>query len=155
MLQGRLAWQEFFSIIRFRSTMGDPKDIAYIFFTMAVGLALGVGFIGYAVFFAVILCLILLVLDKLHYGNRKNAVKTLKILLPENMDYEGRFDDIFEKYTISYDIRRVKTVDLGSLFEVVYDITMKKDASEKNLIDEIRCRNSNLSITISLRGEES
>ena len=142
-----------FSIIRFRSTMGDPKDIAYIFFTMAIGLALGVGFIGYAALFAVALCLIMLVLSKLNYGKKKNVPKTLKIMLPENMDYNGIFDDIFVKYTLASEIVRVKTADLGSLLEVVYDIALKKDVSEKNFIDELRCRNSNLTITISMKEE--
>lgn len=144
-----------FSIIRFRSTMGDPKDIAYIFFTMAIGLALGVGFVAYAILFAVVLCLIMLVLSKLDYGKKKNAPKTLKIMLPENVDYDGAFDDIFQKYTISSEIRRVKTADLGSLLEVAYDIIFKKDMSEKNFLDELRCRNSNLTITISMKEEEN
>jgi uncharacterized membrane protein YhiD involved in acid resistance len=142
-----------FSIIRFRSTMGSPKDMAYIFFTMAVGLALGVGMVGYGVLTAIALCLIMLVLSKIDYGRVKNAPKQLRIMLPENLDYDGLFDDIFEEYTESHDIRRVKTADLGSLFEVVYDISLKKQANEKNFIDELRCRNSNLSISISAREE--
>ena len=144
-----------FSIIRFRSTMGDPKDVAYIFFTMAVGLALGVGFAAYAVLFAVMLCLIMFVLSKTNFGRKKNVPKLLKIMMPENMDYEGVFDDIFEKYTTSHEMRRVRTADLGSLLEVQYNIVRKNDMNEKALIDELRCRNGNLTITVSMKEEEN
>ena len=143
-----------FSIIRFRSTMGDPKDVAYIFFTMAVGLALGVGFAAYAVLFASILCLILFFLSKFDFGKKKNVPKLLKIMMPENMDYEDTFDDIFTRYTTSHEMRRVRTADFGSLLEVQYNILLKKEMREKCLIDELRCRNGNLTITISMKEEE-
>jgi len=143
-----------FSIIRFRSTMGDPKDVAYIFFTMAIGLALGVGFAGYAALFACMLCLIMFVLCRTGFGEKKNTPKLLKIMMPENMDYEGTFDDIFERYTTMHALRRVRTADLGSLLEVQYDILRKKNTSEKSLIDELRCRNGNLTISISMKEEE-
>jgi hypothetical protein len=143
-----------FSIIRFRSAVGSPKDLTYVFFTMAVGLALGVGLIGYGVLAAVVFCLIMLVLSKLNYGAARNAPKRLRVALPETVDYNGLFDDVFYKYAASHDVVRVRTVDLGSLFEVVYNVTLKKDANEKNFIDELRCRNGNLAITISAREEE-
>jgi len=143
-----------FSIIRFRSSMGDPKDIAYVFFTMAIGLALGTGLIGYAILFAVMLCLIMLLLNTLHFGKKKNPPKLLKIMMPENMDYQNTFDDIFEKYTSLHEMLRVRTSDLGSLFEVQYNILLKKDINEKSMLDEIRCRNGNLTITLSMKEEE-
>jgi len=143
-----------FSIVRFRTTMGSPKDVVYIFFTLAVGLALGVGFVGYGVMAAVVFCLVMFVLNKFNYGIGKNSPKQLRVVLPENVDYNGLFDDIFEKYTTSHYIKRVRTTDLGSLFEVMYGLTLKKDISEKNFIDELRCRNGNLAITISAKEEE-
>ena len=144
-----------FSIIRFRSSMGDPKDIAYIFFTVAVGLALGIGYFGYAVLFALVLCVFMFVLCKYNFGVRKSLSKTLKIVIPENLDYSSVFDDIFLKYTDSHMIRRTKTTDLGSLYELTYDISLKGEVSEKSFIDELRCRNGNLTISISLNKEES
>ena len=143
-----------FSIIRFRSSMGDPKDIAYVFFTMAIGLALGVGLAAYAIMFAIMLCLIMIVLNALNFGKKKNPPKLLKIMMPENMDYQNTFDDIFEKYTKAYHMLRVRTSDLGSLFEVQYDILLKNEINEKSMIDEIRCRNGNLTITLSMKEEE-
>ena len=142
-----------FSIVRFKSNMGDPKDIAYIFFTMAIGLALGVGFAGYAVLFGIIFCLIMLALDKLNYGKKRNMPKLLKITMPENADYTGLFDDIFANYTAHNEMRQVKTTDLGSLLEVQYDILLKSGVSEKNFIDELRCRNGNLTIVIAMKVE--
>lgn len=143
-----------FSIIRFRSSMGDPKDIAYVFFTMAVGLALGVGFVAYAVIFAIILCMLMFILYKLNFGGGKEQTKMLKIMVPEDLDYTGAFDDIVDKYTSSANLTRVKTTDLGSLYELTYDVMMKKDLSEKNFIDELRCRNGNLNIVLSIKNNE-
>ncbi len=139
-----------FSIIRFRTSMGDPKDISYIFFTVAVGLALGAGFVGYAVLFAVVLCAFMYILCKTNFGLKKNVSKNLRILIPENLDYENVFDDIFLKYTKSYAMKRTKTSDLGSLYELTYDIFLKDGVSERNFIDELRCRNGNLTISISM-----
>jgi hypothetical protein len=143
-----------FSIIRFRTSMGNPKDIAYIFFTVAVGLALGTGFIGYAVLFAVVLCAFMYLLCRINFGQKKNVSKKLRILMPEDLDYESVFDDIFYKYTNSHIIKRTKTTDLGSLYELTYDISLKKGVSEKKFIDELRCRNGNLTISISTNEEE-
>ena len=143
-----------FSIIRFRTAMADPKDIAYVFFTVAVGLALGIGFIGYAVLFAVVLCVFMFLLCKLNFGNKKNLCKRLRILMPENLDYESVFDDIFLEYTKSYSKNRIKTADFGSVFELTYDIILKDGVSEKSFIDELRCRNGNLTISISMIEEK-
>lgn len=143
-----------FSIVRFRSSMGDPKDIAYIFFTVAIGLALGVGFIGYAVLFAIVLCTFMYLLCKINFGQKKNMPKKLRLLIPEDLNFENAFDDIFLKYTKSHVVKRTKTADLGSLYELTYDIFLNDDASEKDFIDELRCRNGNLTISISTNEEE-
>ena len=144
-----------FSIIRFRTSMGDPKDIAYIFFTVAVGLALGVGFVGYAVLFAVVLCLFMLLLHKVNFGSKKYVSKRLRILMPENLDYESVFDDVFHKYTKSHLMKRAKTADLGSVYELTYDIFLKDNVSERSFLDELRCRNGNLTISLSMNEEDN
>ncbi|HEY9061453.1 MAG TPA: DUF4956 domain-containing protein [Pseudobacteroides sp.] len=142
-----------FAIIRFRSTAGDPKDISYVLFAMAAGLACGVGLLGYAVLFTVLLCLFMAVLNMTNFGVSKVASKMLKITIPEDLDYQGVFDDIFEKYTISYELRKVKTTDLGSLFELVYTITIKEDINQKDFLDALRCRNGNLNIILSMNAD--
>jgi hypothetical protein len=141
-----------FSIIRFRSVPGDPKDIAYVLFSMAVGLAAGMGFIAYAAIVGVALCGVMVLLTLSGYGRPKGENKLLKITVPENLDFTSAFDDILREYTASYTRRRIKTAELGSLYELQYDVTVKKGANEKSFIDELRCRNGNLNIAL-LEGE--
>lgn len=142
-----------FSIIRFRSTPGDPKDIAYVFFTMAAGLACGVGLFLHAIFFTILLCLFMTILCKVNFGVRKTSYKLLKIIIPEDLDYQGAFDDAFEIYTISHELKRVKTTDLGTLYELVYIVTIKNDINEKDFLDALRCRNGNLNIILAMNAD--
>ncbi len=137
-----------FSIIRFRSELGDPKDITYVLLCMAVGLATGMGFITYAVVAAVILCLVIFLLETLSFGKSKGTVRLLKITIPENLDFEDTFDSIMEQYTLTSILRKVKTMDLGSLYELSYFIVIKEGVSQKEFIDALRCRNGNLNITL-------
>lgn len=144
-----------FSIIKFRSVPGDPKDISYVLFTMAAGLACGVGFYGYAVLFTIFLCLLMFVLNVFNFGAKKASQKLLKITIPEDLDYEGAFYDIFEKFTVNHELIKVKTTDLGSLFQLVYVVTMDNRLSQKEFLDELRCRNGNLNITLSMKPDTS
>lgn len=144
-----------FSIIRFRSAPGDPKDITYVLFSLAVGLACGMGYMTYGVIFVVIISAVLLILQKTGYGQSKADEKTLKITIPENLDYPHAFDDLMEQYAQSWHLRKVRTTDLGSLYELVYTIILKADSNEKTFIDELRCRNGNLTITLVLSAQTS
>ncbi|WP_070000107.1 DUF4956 domain-containing protein [Cellulosilyticum sp. I15G10I2] len=139
-----------FSIIRFRSAPGDPKDIAYVLFTMAAGLACGVGFYGYAILFTFALCFLMFMLSIFNFGAEKSSHKILKIVIPEDLNYEGAFDDIFQKFTTHYELKRVRTTDLGSLYELVYSITVDNAINQKEFLDALRCRNGNLNITLSM-----
>lgn len=143
-----------FSIIRFRSAPGDPKDISYIFFTLAVGLTCGMGYIGYAFIFTTILCAVMIILDITKYAMPKNKTMQLKITIPEDLNYEGVFEDILSKYTDSWNIEKVKTRDFGALFELSYIIQMKPESNQKQFIDDLRCKNGNLNITLTLSGFE-
>ena len=142
-----------FSLIRFRSAPSDPKDIAYVFFTLGVGLACGMGYLGYAVLFAVILCAMMAILQSVHFGQPKTARMTLKVTVPENLNFHGLFDDLLEQYTVSWTRKKVKTSDFGALFEVVYEIQMKEEAGQKDFLDAIRQRNGNLNISLTLAGD--
>lgn len=135
-----------FGLVRFRSIPGSSKEIIMVFFAMSVGLATGTGLIWIAVFFTMIVGLLFFVLSKTTYGERTSNERDLKITIPENLEYAGLFDDIFEKYTSKSYLDSVKTTNLGSMFELRYRITMKATADEKKMIDEIRCRNGNLTI---------
>lgn len=143
-----------FSLIRFRSAPGDPKDIAYIFFTLAVGLACGMGYIGYGALFAVILCSVISVLNLLKFAGNQPVPMRLKVLVPENLNYQGLFDDIFAEYTTDQRLLRVKTTDFGSLFEMIYDIKLKDGVDQKQFIDRLRTRNGNLSIALNINNFE-
>lgn len=142
-----------FSIIRFRSAPGDPKDISYIFFAMAAGLACGVGLFAYAVLFTVFLCAFMVILKKINFGAMKTPYKVLKVVVPENLDYEREFEDIFNKYTVSHELQKLKTTDLGTLYELVYLVNLYYGTKEKEFIDALRCRNGNLNIVLGMKAE--
>lgn len=138
------------SIIRFRSAPGDPKDIGFIFFDIAAGLACGVGLYAYGFVFVLVLGIILIIVEKGKLFEKKDVQKTLKITIPENLNYEGVFDDILQRYTKKYSLQKIKTTDLGSLFELNYHVLMKTGQSEHEFIDELRTRNGNLNIILSV-----
>ncbi len=135
-----------FSLVRFRSIPGTAKEIGFIFFAMAVGLATGMGYIPYAAVFTVIVGVVALLLFNSRFGEPKQIRKQLRITMPESMSYAGLFDDLFAEYTKMHKLKRVKTSNMGSLFQVCYDIVLKDETKEKEMIDQIRCRNGNLDI---------
>lgn len=138
------------SIIRFRSVPGDSKDISYVLFTTSAGLATGVGLFGYGILFTTSLCLLMFILKLINFGANKTSRNLLKITIPEDLDYEGVFDDIFSEYTKDHELIKVKTTDLGSLFQLVYTVVLDNKTSQKEFLDELRCRNGNLNITLSM-----
>ncbi len=138
-----------FSIIRFRSAPGEPKDIAYVLFAMAAGLACGVSAYVYAAVFTIILCLVMFVLFKTRFKNESNSqAKQLIITVPEDLEYESAFDEVMQKYTTRSDLKRVKTTALGSLYQLSYELELKQGVSTKAFIDDLRCRNGNLNINL-------
>lgn len=139
-----------FSIIRFRSAPGDSKDISYVLFAMAAGLGCGVGAYGYAVLFTVILCVLMLVLKTIKFRSSKETMKTLKITVPENLGYEEAFADVFRKFHIDYELKKVRTTELGSLYEVIYAVKLGPQTNQKELLDAVRTRNGNLDITLTM-----
>ncbi len=138
-----------FSLIRFRSIQGDAKELLSIFFTMMVGLALGMGHVLFAIVITVISILAILFFSytSILEPNKKNRV--LKIVIPEDLDYEDAFDEIFHKYTSKANLVRMKTMNMGSLYKLTYDITIKKGIKEKEFLDEIRIKNCNLKVLLS------
>ena len=138
------------SIIRFRSAPGDAKDIGFIFFDIAAGLACGVGLYGYGALFVIVLCVVIILLKKFKTFEKKTTNKTLKILIPEDLNYEGVFDEILNTYTKKHTLTKIKTTDLGSLFELCYNVEMSDGVNEQEFINELRCRNGNLSIILSV-----
>ncbi len=136
-----------FSLIRFRSAPGSAKEILTIFFTMAVGLACGMGYVLYAALFTLIVGAALLALTRSGFGEGTRNDKRLRITVPEDLDYTHAFDDIFDRFTGSRRLYKVRTTNLGGLYELQYDITLKNMDAEKEMLDKIRQRNGNLTVS--------
>lgn len=136
-----------FSLVRFRSAPGTAREIAAIFLAMAIGLATGMGYVGLAVLLFLILAGAMLALTVLRFGQKEDAGRILKITIPEDLDYDGLFDDLFERYTTAHTLEKVKTTNMGTLYELRYRITLRQEPVPKVFLDELRCRNGNLNIT--------
>lgn len=137
-----------FSLVRFRSVPGSAREIGAIFMAMGAGLIAGMGYLGYAALFSLILGGVTMLYTALHFGEGGRN-KTLHITIPENLDYPGVFDPVLREYTRNYTLKHVKTTNMGSLFKLTYELTLRDPAQEKALIDELRRRNGNLEISLS------
>ena len=139
-----------FSLVRFRSAPGSAKEIVTIFLAMGAGLIAGMGYLGFAALFTVIMCAMFLIYNAVAGNSKIEAVnKTIKITIPEDLDYSGAFDDIFAEYTKKNELIKVKTTNMGSMFRLTYNVTLKDATKEKEMIDRIRERNGNLEIMVS------
>lgn len=143
-----------FSLVRFRSLPGKANDIAVIFLAMACGLATGVGYIYFALVMAVVISLFNMLMNHASFFDTQRKYRNLKITIPEDLDYANTFDDILKKYTSRYHLNGVKTVNLGTMYLLNYEITLKDVDAEKQMIDELRCRNGNLTISSVLKADE-
>lgn len=137
-----------FSLVRFRSLPGSSREISTIFFAMVAGLAIGMGFVSYAFAITLIVAVFMVGLSKINFAGKGEQERTLKITIPENLDYEGVFEDLFFEYTDACSLERVRTTNMGSMFELSYVIQMKKEKKQKEFIDALRCRNGNLTIVL-------
>ena len=135
-----------FSLIRFRSAPGTARELSGLFTGTAIGLACGMGYVGIAALFFLIVAATVIALTLLRLGEKSRSFRQLKITIPENLDYDGLFDDIFDTYTTSHDLVRVKTTNMGTLYELTYHITLRGSGVDKAFMDELRCRNGNLNI---------
>ncbi len=137
-----------FALVRFRSVPGNSKDITNVFLAMSIGLACGMGYITIAVIVTVIIGIYYFLLNRFQFGVKRTITKQLKISVPENLNYEGAFEEVFEEYTKKYELERVRTTNLGTLYELTYLVEVKPEISEKQFIDSLRCRNGNLNIAL-------
>ena len=146
-----------FSLVRFRCMPGTAKEICAIFLAMASGLATGMGYIGYGFLFVIILCIVNYILTKTNFGSTGASAcdKTLKITIPEDLDYSDVFRDVFDEYTSANQLLSVKTSNMGSLYKLTYNVTLKDASAEKDFIDKIRCRNGNLEVSSAIQGLKS
>ena len=138
-----------FSLIRFRSAPGGAKELVSIFLAMTIGIAIGMGYLVFAGAFTLIMSVAIILLETINFGQMKHSIRQLTIVIPESLDYESIFDDIFDKATNHLELASVKTSDMGSLFKLKYIIQLNGKMTEKELMDALRTRNGNLEIAIS------
>ena len=138
-----------FALTRFRSNQGTSREITHIFLSMAVGLTLGLGYVWIALVLVIVIEALSIVFNVTQFGKSDSKKRTLKIVIPESLDYNGLFDDLFEKYTTRNELQIVKLKNLGTMFHLTYAITLKPNINEKEFIDEIRIRNANLDVVCS------
>ena len=141
------------AVIRFRMSLKEPKDIAYVLFATAAGLAVGAGAYLVSAIGVVALSLFIIILTKLNLFAPAHTTKKLKIVIPEDLNYEGVFEPVLDKYCNKYELLKVMNIDLGTLFELVFDVKVKKDISEKEFMDELRTLNGNLKISLTLASD--
>ncbi len=135
-----------FSLVRFRSIPGSAREIGSIFLAMALGLATGMGYLVLAAVFLIIIGAASALLSHSRLGDPKTEEKLLKITIPENLDYDGMFDDLFAEYTGGAELMSVKTTNMGSLYELTYHVRLRTPVVSKEFLDKLRCRNGNLKI---------
>ena len=138
-----------FALVRFRSAPGSAKEITGLFMSVAIGLACGMGYVGVALIFFVLMSLYVLGLGAVRFGEEGEKHRHLKITVPENTDYESLFADLLEKYTSFHELNKVRTTNMGTLYELQYRVVLKDPRQIREMIDEIRCRNGNLNIVCS------
>ena len=144
-----------FSLVRFRSAPGSSRDICFIFYAVCIGLATGMGYIAFAVVITVVIGLVLAVVSSTPWFRKVTRRKLLRVLIPEDLDYTGIFDDIFDEYLSEHELVQVKTTAMGTLFDLRYQITEKDPSREKEMIDRLRERNGNLTISIAALPESA
>lgn len=138
-----------FSLVRFRSVPGQARDIAFIFLAMAVGLVCGMGYLGYALLICGVLGGANLVLQLLDFGGTSARLdRTVRITVPEDLDFVGLFDEVLERYTSTHELVSVKTTNMGSLYKLAYNVQLRDAGCVRQLVDDLRCRNGNLEIAL-------
>ncbi len=152
---GGLSLAGIFALTRFRSEQKDTEDLAYIFLSVAIGLTCGLGYVLASVLISTLLILVLLILYFSHYGKPSQKNMVLKIIIPEDINYDGIFDEILQMYCYEFHLTKVKTSDFGTMFELTYQIILKPDINQKEFIDQLRTRNSNMNISLVVRRYES
>ncbi len=144
-----------FSLVRFRSAPGKGQEITSIFLAMAVGLATGMGYVGIAIFFTVLISALSLLLELTGFAQSGSGMRILRIMVPENLDFEGKFDDLFEKYLKFFEYDEIKTTNMGSLYKISLRVRLKDGISVRDFMDELRMRNGNLDISLGRIADES
>jgi uncharacterized membrane protein YhiD involved in acid resistance len=136
------------SIIRFRNAVKETRDVGFIFFTMAIGMAVGTRFYTLAIIGTVVISLMILVMTRFDWYAREMATQILRIQLPSDTSFSGMFDKTFLKYTSTAELISVDTIQNGALTELTYSLGMKKSGLVEDFLDEIKHLNGNNKVTL-------
>lgn len=137
-----------FSLVRFRSMPGNSKEIVSVFWAMAIGSALGLGYIWLSVIVTIIVAILMFVYTSILNKSTDNSQRRLKVVIPENLDYDDVFKELLKKYTKEYELRKAKTTNMGSTYELTYFVSLKNGVKEKQFMDDIRVRNGNMTVLL-------
>ncbi|ARK29618.1 DUF4956 domain-containing protein [Halalkalibacter krulwichiae] len=137
-----------FSLIRFRSAVTEAIDIAYIFFGLCIGMTCGLFQIELAIILTIFASIVFYLLYKFDYGKGKDT-QILKVTVPENLNHENMFDEIFATLTDYHVLRQVETTNLGTMIQYTYAIRSKKEVKDQELLNVIREKNANLKVSLS------
>jgi hypothetical protein len=137
------------ALTRFRSDPIKADDLVYIVLSTLFGLVLGLGYVAYGAIALTVFSFVLLLIGVLRFGENRNHIMSLRIQVPEALNWEDAFEAPLKKYCLSHKLVKTKTVDYGQLYEVTFDLTLNKGASGKQLVDEVRALNGNLQIVLS------
>lgn len=152
-IAGAFSFAGALAVIRFRMSLREPKDIAYVLFATAAGLAVGAGAYIVAIVSVPLLGAFIILMSKLNLFAPNNTTKKLKVVIPEDLNYEGIFEPVLDKYCTNHQLLKVMSIDLGTLFELIFDVKIRKGANEKELMDELRTLNGNLKISLTLASD--
>lgn len=144
-----------FAIVRFRTTLTDTKDLSYIFFSLAIGLGCGMGyaswlFVLFTVIAAIIILAVFAVLDVTDFSHPKSRALVLKVMVPEDLGFDGFLDDVLKQYTEFYSLNKITTRDFGATYEMVYHIMLANAQDKKALMDAVRTRNGNMQVSLTI-----
>lgn len=137
-----------FTIIRFRTTQSNPKDLTFVFAALGAGLAAGMGFVLAAVILSVVVCVVYVVLNLIGFATPRTPKMMLKITIPESLNYVGVFDEVFAKYLSAWRLEKVKSSNFGTMFDISFVVTFKKETNQKEFLDDLRTLNGNLNIML-------
>lgn len=137
-----------FSLVRFRSVQGSAREILAVFLSVVMGMCLGVGYLGLAALLFVLYAVMSLLLNAVHFGQTSVMYRELRICVPESLDYDGMFDDLLDANTKEWHLERVRTIEMGSVYQLSFHVTLPENFKSRPLLDEIRTRNGNLPVAL-------
>lgn len=139
-----------FSLIRFRSVQGSGQEILAVFLAASLGLCLGAGYVGIACILLVLYLAAMMLLDLVRFGSSGEKQRELRVSLPEALEYDGLLDDVLSSYCDKWELQRVRSAEMGTVFQLVYRVSLRDLSRSKDFLDCLRERNGNLPVSLGI-----